>query len=218
MAPRLLDQEEITRQLTDLPGWRLDGRTLHASYDAPDFPTAVRLVAEIGDAAETMDHHPDIDLRWRTVHLACSTHSAGGVTQLDIELAHQIMVAASGAGAKSAPPPPRTWELALDVVDPVAVREFWREALGYVEVPVADGTIELHDPAGIAPRVWFQTMDPPRSGRDRFHLDLYRSRDDVAALRERLVAAGGRLVSEEHAPDWWVMADAEGNIACVCTA
>jgi 4a-hydroxytetrahydrobiopterin dehydratase len=217
-GPRVLDIEEITRQLAGLPGWRFAAAAIHASYDAPDFRTALRLVSEIGDAAETMNHHPDIDLRWRTVQLTCSTHSAGGVTQLDIELAHQIHVAAGAAGAKAAAPPPRPWELALDAADPAAVLPFWREALGYVEVTLPDGTVELQDPSGSGAALWFQRMDPPRSGSDRFHLDVYREGDDAPALRDRLLELGGRLVSEEHAPHWWVVADPEGNLACVCTA
>jgi len=87
---RLLDDEEITRQLADLPGWRRDGDVLRRSYELPDFPAAIRGVDEIALLAEAMDHHPDIDIRWRTLHLAHSTHSAGGITQLDVELAHQV--------------------------------------------------------------------------------------------------------------------------------
>jgi 4a-hydroxytetrahydrobiopterin dehydratase len=217
-GPRLLDPEEITRQLADLPGWRFATAGLHASYAAPDFPTAVRLVGEIGDAAETMNHHPDIDLRWRTVRLTCSTHSAGGVTQLDVELAHQIQTAARTAGAKPGPPPARSWELALDVVDLELVRPFWREALGYDEVTLPDGRVELQDPSGFGAPMWFQRMDPPREDRDRFHLDIYREGDAAPALRDRLLELGGRLVSDEFAPHWWVVADPEGNVACVCTA
>ena len=96
---RLLTSEEITRQLVDLPGWGLDGDTLTAVYDAPDFPAAIRLVTEAADAAEQMNHHPDIDIRWKVTHWRLSTHSAGGVTQLDIELAHRIAQAAALVGA-----------------------------------------------------------------------------------------------------------------------
>jgi len=216
-GPRVLDTEEITRQLADLPGWRYAAGAIHASYDAPDFPAAVRLVGEIGDAAETMNHHPDIDLRWRKVRLSCSTHSAGGVTQLDIELAHRIKVAAGAAGAKSGSPPQRVWELALDVADPERVRPFWREALGYVEVTLPDGTIELQDPSGQGMPLWFQKMDPARADRGRFHIDVYRDEKGAVALRDRLLELGGTLVSDEFAPHWWVVADAEGNVACVCT-
>ena len=96
---RLLTDEEITRQLGDLPGWRRDSGSLVASYDAPDFPTAVRLIVEAGDEAEQMQHHPDVDLRWKVTHWRLSTHSAGGLTQLDIELAHRIATAAKGLDA-----------------------------------------------------------------------------------------------------------------------
>jgi 4a-hydroxytetrahydrobiopterin dehydratase len=216
-GPRLLDSEEITRQLQDLPGWRFSAGGIHASYDAPDFPAAVRLVGEIADDAESMNHHPDIDLRWRTVRLTCSTHSAGGVTQLDIELAHRIKTAAGAAGAKAGSPPVRPMELAIDAVDPEALRPFWKEALGYVEVTMPDGSVELQDPGGSGPPLWFQRTDEPPSGRGRFHIDVYRG-DETEALRDRLLELGGSVVTDEHAPHWWVMADPEGNVVCVCTA
>ena len=95
---RLLTDAEIERQLGDLPGWRRDGESLVASYDAPDFPTAVRLVVLAGDDAERMNHHPDIDVRWKVTHWRLSTHSAHGLTQLDIELAHRIDAAARDLG------------------------------------------------------------------------------------------------------------------------
>jgi 4a-hydroxytetrahydrobiopterin dehydratase len=87
---RRLDAEEIDRQLGELPGWSGDGSALRRSVAFADFPTAIRAVEDIAVLAEAMDHHPDIDIRWRTLHLTLSTHSAGGVTQLDIELAHRI--------------------------------------------------------------------------------------------------------------------------------
>ena|SRR5450631_2149618 len=96
---RLLTDPEITRQLGNLTGWRRDGDSLVASYDAPDFPAAVRLIVEAGDEAEQMGHHPDVDLRWKVTHWRLSTHSEGGLTQLDIELAHRISAAAARLGA-----------------------------------------------------------------------------------------------------------------------
>jgi 4a-hydroxytetrahydrobiopterin dehydratase len=101
---RLLTDEEITRQLGGLPGWRRDGASLVTSYDAPDFPAAVRLIVEAGDEAEQMGHHPDVDLRWKVTHWRLSTHSAGGLTQLDIELAHRISRAADQLGAVTGKP------------------------------------------------------------------------------------------------------------------
>ncbi len=98
----LLTDEEITLALGNLPGWRRDGESLVASYDAPDFPAAIRLIVAAGDEAEQMGHHPDVDLRWKVTHWRLSTHSEGGLTQLDIELAHRIGAAATLARAKAA--------------------------------------------------------------------------------------------------------------------
>jgi 4a-hydroxytetrahydrobiopterin dehydratase len=86
----LLDDEERTRALEGLPGWEGDSAALRRTVSAPDFPTAVRLVGAVAEVAEELDHHPDIDIRWRTLTFVLSTHSAGGVTQNDVELAHRI--------------------------------------------------------------------------------------------------------------------------------
>jgi 4a-hydroxytetrahydrobiopterin dehydratase len=96
---RRLDAEEVARALLALPGWAGDRDSLRRSYDFSDFPTAIRGVDDIAVAAEQMDHHPDLDIRWRTLHVAVSTHAAGGVTQLDVELAHRISDIATGHGA-----------------------------------------------------------------------------------------------------------------------
>ncbi|MGL5864400.1 MAG: 4a-hydroxytetrahydrobiopterin dehydratase [Dermatophilaceae bacterium] len=98
MSRRLTD-DEVTTQLATLPGWRRDGDTLRTSIAAPDFPAAIRVVAAVAEEAEQMQHHPDIDIRWRTTHWLLTTHDAGGLTQLDIELAHRISGAARSAGA-----------------------------------------------------------------------------------------------------------------------
>ncbi len=100
---RLLADDEIAAQLADLPGWRRDGDSLVAAYTSADFPAAVSLVAAVADEAEQMQHHPDIDIRWTTTRWALSTHSAGGLTQLDIELAHRIAAAAGRGGATPSP-------------------------------------------------------------------------------------------------------------------
>ena len=96
---RLLDADEITRQLADLPGWTGDTANLSHRVTAPTFVAAIRIVDEVAEVAEEMDHHPDIDIRWRTLRFELSTHSAFGVTQLDIELAHRISAIAATHGA-----------------------------------------------------------------------------------------------------------------------
>lgn len=98
---RRLTPEEITTQLATLPDWSLDGDSIVATYAAPDFPSAIRLVVEAADVAEEMNHHPDIDIRWRTTHWLLTTHDQGGLTQLDIEQAHRISQLARGLGAQT---------------------------------------------------------------------------------------------------------------------
>lgn len=86
----LLQVSEIESTLPTLPGWvYADGR-LSCTAELPSFRAALHVVAAVGDAAEERDHHPDIDIRWRTVTFVCSTHSAGGVTVQDVELATEI--------------------------------------------------------------------------------------------------------------------------------
>jgi 4a-hydroxytetrahydrobiopterin dehydratase len=87
--PRLSD-DEVSAALSGLPLWSGDGDGLRRTVELPSFRDAVAAIGAIADVAEEMDHHPDIDLRWRTLHLALVSHSAGGVTELDLELARRI--------------------------------------------------------------------------------------------------------------------------------
>ena len=88
--PPRLSPDEIAAALHGLPLWSGDGDGLHRTVKLPTFRDAVSAVVAIADVAEELDHHPDIDLRWRTVHLALVSHSAGGVSDLDFQLARRI--------------------------------------------------------------------------------------------------------------------------------
>jgi 4a-hydroxytetrahydrobiopterin dehydratase len=88
--PPRLSPDEISAALNGLPQWAGDGDGIRRSVELPSFRDAVSAIVAIADVAEEMDHHPDIDLRWRTLHVAVVTHSAGGVTALDLELARRI--------------------------------------------------------------------------------------------------------------------------------
>lgn len=88
--PRLLTEAEITRQLGEVEQWVRNGAEISRTVEFASFPLAIAAVTDVADEAEQMQHHPDIDIRWRTVTFTLSTHSEGGLTQLDIELAHRI--------------------------------------------------------------------------------------------------------------------------------
>jgi 4a-hydroxytetrahydrobiopterin dehydratase len=86
----LLSEDEIRTALADLEGWSGDAHGITRTAELASFPDAIRVVDEVAVVAEELDHHPDIDIRWRTLTFACSTHSEGGVTGKDIELAKRI--------------------------------------------------------------------------------------------------------------------------------
>jgi 4a-hydroxytetrahydrobiopterin dehydratase len=217
MTTTTLTPDQLDAALADLPGVHPAGEgRLQLRVLAPSFPQAIALVETVGRTAEELDHHPDIDVRWCTVTFGLSTHSAGGVTELDIRLAGRILQHAADLGAEPQAPAGRV-EIAIDAADPDAIRDFWRVGLGYLEQPSAGGDVELRHPDGTGPVVWFQRMDPPRTQRSRTHLDVYLPADQATERISATVAAGGRLVGEEHAPSWWVLADAEGNELCICT-
>jgi 4a-hydroxytetrahydrobiopterin dehydratase len=99
--PRLLNDDEVLRQLQGLPDWHRrseEPRPIAARFTLGDFADAMIFVNQVAAEAEEMDHHPDIDIRWNTVELALCTHSAGGLTQLDMELAHRISALPRPAG------------------------------------------------------------------------------------------------------------------------
>ena len=98
-TPPVLTADELHDRLAALPGWEGDRESVRRTVQAPDFPSAVRVVDEVAVAAERMNHHPDIDIRWRAVTFVLSTHSAGGVTDLDIELAGRISAIAASHSA-----------------------------------------------------------------------------------------------------------------------
>ncbi|MEE2035117.1 4a-hydroxytetrahydrobiopterin dehydratase [Rhodococcus chondri] len=87
---QLLTDGEIDAALSELPHWRRAGNALVRTIESPTFPDAITLVNRVADAAEEANHHPDIDIRWRKVTYTLSTHSAGGITASDPELARRI--------------------------------------------------------------------------------------------------------------------------------
>jgi 4a-hydroxytetrahydrobiopterin dehydratase len=92
MSPLLTDSE-VSQQLAGLANWRRadgDDPAIAATYEFTDFVAALDFVNQVGHEAELMNHHPDVDIRWNKVTLVLSTHSEGGLTHHDFELAHRI--------------------------------------------------------------------------------------------------------------------------------
>jgi 4a-hydroxytetrahydrobiopterin dehydratase len=96
--PTVLTDSERDAALARLQGWTGDADGLHRTVELTDFPTAISVVDRVAEVAEQRDHHPDIDIRWRTLTFGCATHSAGGVTELDVQLAEKINEIVTAAG------------------------------------------------------------------------------------------------------------------------
>jgi 4a-hydroxytetrahydrobiopterin dehydratase len=190
-------------------------QTLETRYATGSFATGLELVSRIGAVAEELDHHPELDLRYATLHVRLISRDVFGVTARDLELARRISALAAEAGVEADPGAVQIVELALDTADRAAVKPFWRAVLGYDDHPLHDG--EVRDLSGIGPALWFQESPPHDEPPQRFHLDI-RVPPEVAGPRiEAALAAGGVLVTEEHAPAFIVLADAQGNKACITT-
>jgi 4a-hydroxytetrahydrobiopterin dehydratase len=85
-----LAADAVERRLTEIPEWTREGDEIRRSFTRETFADAIAFVVRIGFLAEAANHHPDLDIRWRTVHVALTTHDAGGLTDNDFDLAREI--------------------------------------------------------------------------------------------------------------------------------
>jgi 4a-hydroxytetrahydrobiopterin dehydratase len=86
----VLSDEAVAAGLGDLDGWTGNRSGIERTVELASFPAAIAAVDRVAEVAEGLDHHPDIDIRWRTLTFRCATHSAGGVTEKDLDLARRI--------------------------------------------------------------------------------------------------------------------------------
>jgi 4a-hydroxytetrahydrobiopterin dehydratase len=192
--------------------WRVLFGGATANFETGSFATGVALVARIGGLADAANHHPDVDLRYGSVTVRLISHDVGTISRRDADLARQISLAAAELGVVARPDSVQAVQLTIDAHVAKDVMPFWRAVLGYEP----RGEEDLEDPLGRGASIWFQEMDPPRTGRNRIHVDVCVPPDQGEQRVAAALAAGGRLVSS-HAPQWWTLADAEGNEVDVAT-
>lgn len=198
-----------------LDDWRKLAVALHARFLTGDFVTGARFVAAITDAAERADHHPDVMLTYRYVDVKLISHDVKAVTRRDLDLAEAISSIARAQGIGAQPGAVAEIELALDTSDRGAAGPFWAALL--TGDPGAVRGDDIADPRGRLPLLWFQHTDAHETPRQRFHIDLWVPHDLAEERIAAAVAAGGRVVDDGEAPRFVVLADPEGNKACVCT-
>ena len=86
----LLTSQDIKNWLKKLPEWELEKKTIERTFEFDDFSQAIEFVNGVAEIAEEDDHHPDIDIRYNKVRIALSTHSEGGLTDMDFEIAEKM--------------------------------------------------------------------------------------------------------------------------------
>jgi 4a-hydroxytetrahydrobiopterin dehydratase len=187
--------------------WRVVRNDACAHFRTGSFAAGVALVDAIGGLADAADHHPDVDLRSDGVTVRLRSDTGDGLSEREVALAQQISAAARELGIPVDPTSLQIVQIAIDALVIPDVMPFWRAVLGYREVDDED----LIDPLFQGPPIWFQQMDAPRPQRNRIHIDVYVPHDQAEARVAAALAAGGHVVSDEHAPGWWTLADAEGN-------
>ncbi|MEU8525677.1 VOC family protein [Streptomyces sp. NPDC048629] len=194
--------------------WRVLGEGACAYFRTGSFAAGVRFVQAIG---ERVGEGPDIDLRAEgvTVRLITLTAEYYGMTERHVTLAREISAVAHELGLTADPSAVQTVQVTVDALAIEKVTPFWRALLGYEE---RAGSVEdLVDPQGRGAPFYFQEMDAARPQRNRVHVDVWVPYDRAQARIAAAIAAGGTLVTDEHAPGHWVLADPEGNEACVGT-
>jgi 4a-hydroxytetrahydrobiopterin dehydratase len=222
---RALSRGEASAAVSGL-GWRYVLALLRTSVPvgslAEAAEVAARVVAAAGSQAEDCLW---LDLRRDRVVLAVQSPATASVTAREVDLAERVSAAVTALGLRTDPEVggggPRSvqvLEIAIDALDIASVRPFWKAVLGYGDEAGASGPEDpLVDPVRQGPAIWFQQMDSPRPQRNRVHLDISVPHDEAPHRIRAALDAGGRLVSDAQAPAFWLLADAEGNEACIST-
>jgi 4a-hydroxytetrahydrobiopterin dehydratase len=198
--------ETITPRRFHEVEWRVMRNDACGHFRTGSFAAGVALVDAIGRVTDAADHHPDVDLRSDSVTVRLRRDD-GTLGEREVALARQITAAAGELGVPVDPSSLQIVQIAIDALVIPHVLPFWRAVLGYRQVDDEDVIDALFQ----GPPIWFQQMDAPRPQRNRIHIDVYVPHDQAEARVAAALAAGGHLVSDEHAPEWWTLADAEGN-------
>jgi 4a-hydroxytetrahydrobiopterin dehydratase len=216
------DHARPTRQqisdAVDPLGWRLILGAIHTQVLASSLMEATEAASlAVSAAGADGQGHLTVDIRGDRAVLRLQSAEAGWVTGRDIRLAHRVSRALGARGLQPTPGTAQALEIAIDALDIGLVRPFWKAITGYADEPGSELQAALIDPSGRGPAIWFQQMDAPRPQRNRIHIDVDVPHEAARARIDSAIAAGGTLLSDRAAPAFWVLADPEGNEACICT-
>ncbi|WP_329006192.1 4a-hydroxytetrahydrobiopterin dehydratase [Kribbella sp. NBC_00709] len=189
-----------------LADWRKMVQALQTRFVTASLAEGAGFVQAVGEACSSADVVPELRL---------------GATFVDVSsreeaVAQQISAIAADHGLTADPTAVAQLEIALDTDDLPAIGPFWAAVL--------TGTTDsfkghdIFDPTGRIPNVWFQGTSPHPTPRQRFHLDLWLPSEVIPERIKAGLAAGGKVVYDDEAPAFTVLADPQGNKVCLCTS
>ncbi len=172
---------------------------------------AAALAARVAEAARGASPQPLLTLT-ETGVVVRLTRDVWLVDEVHIELARAVSSVARAHGAPADRSRVREVQVAVSARPADVDLAFWRAVLGYA--PCADDNAV--DPLGIGSTVWMQELDPERELRHAMHIDVSVAKDHIEEVLAAALAAGGRIVEDGDAPEYWILADSAGNKVCVC--
>lgn len=226
----MLTRDQISA--AGLADWRQLAQGLHARYAVESFAAGARFAAAVAEVSDGVGHHPTLTLGSRHVDLVLlsgdavhrdgegTVHVVDWVTQRDVDLARRLSAVAGEQGLVADPGGIVTIELALDTAHSGALSPVWAALLTGGADASGHGSVEdaVSDPLRRLPLLWFQETDEHETPRQRFHVDVWVAPEVASARIAAAVAAGGVVVDDSQAPSFTVIADPDGNKACVCTS
>ena len=224
----MLKGEQIAE--ANLTDWRKLGQGLHARYVVGDFGSGARFVAAVGEAGDALGHHPSVSIGKGYVDFKLvsddaiyrddegTEHVVEWVTQQDVDLARRITEIAADQKIDADPASIMVIELGLDTAHPATIAPVWAALLTGSTEAHGRGSIgdDVRDAMGRVPILWFQETDEHETPRQRFHIEVYVALEVAEQRIAAALAAGGTVVDDSNAPSSTVIADQDGNKACVC--
>lgn len=203
-----------------LENWRIVGDGASAFFRTDSFSDSARLVQRIAAIPDIEAHPPAVDVRKGgvTVRLITVAEDWFGPSDRDRRMAQRISSVAADLGLTADPSALQSLLVIPGAPNVSAVLAFWRAILGYQPRPDSPEE-DLVDPQDRGPALWFEKMDEPRpgAGGGAIHVAIWVPHDQAEARVAAALAAGGRMIRDDHAPSWWTLADAAGNEADIAT-
>jgi 4a-hydroxytetrahydrobiopterin dehydratase len=228
-AMDMLSGEQITA--ANLRDWRKLGQGLHARFIVDDHRAGTRFLTAVSEALASAADHLEVRMGRGRVDLklisddaiyrdgAGTDHRVEWVTQEDVDLARRISEIAAEQAIPADPQSVTTIELALDTANAAALAPVWSALLTGGPEAQGRGTIgdDVRDATSRVPILWFQETDPHPTPRQRFHIDIQVPYDVADQRIAAAVAAGATIVDDSRAPHTTILADPDGNKACIGT-